>query len=65
MLRRGKLPRLKLYPENLYLHRHGHTTHTFTFETPSEFSLAARVQAHVLLIEAAVKHLRARTGGRP
>ncbi len=39
-----------VYPE--------HTDHFITFETPSEFSLGARVRAQVRLIEACVRRLR-------
>ncbi len=40
---------LALYPE--------HAPHFLTFETPSEFSLALRVRAHIRLLEACVRHL--------
>ena len=64
MLRRGRLDEIPLHPETIYLHRQGHTDHSLTFETPSEFSLTARVQAHVLLIEECMKRLRAQEAGR-
>ena len=61
MLRRRQLERIPLHPETIFLHLHGHTAHSLTFETPSEFSLGRRVQAHVLLIEECVKRLPAAT----
>jgi protein MpaA len=59
-LRRANMARFPLHPEAIYLHLH-HGSHVMTFETPSEFSLAQRVQAHVLLIEECVRRLEART----
>jgi hypothetical protein len=41
-------------PEAVYLHRH-HTRHAFTFETPSEYGLDQRVEAHVAVIETVLK----------
>ena len=61
MIRRRQFERIPLHPENIYFHLHGHTEHSLTFETPSEFSLTRRVQAHVLLIEECVKRLSAKT----
>ena len=43
-------------PEALYLFPN-HCPHFLTFETPSEFSLAERVRAHIRLIEACVRRL--------
>ncbi|HEY5752700.1 MAG TPA: M14 family metallocarboxypeptidase [Chthoniobacterales bacterium] len=40
-------------PEALFLHLH-HSDHTFTIETPSEFSLDMRIKAQQILIQAAV-----------
>jgi protein MpaA len=57
-LRRANLARFPLHPEAIYLHLH-HGSHMMTFETPSEFSLARRVQAHVLLIEECIRRLQA------
>lgn len=57
MLRRN-VHRIPVHAETVHLHLGGHATHTFTFETPSEFSLAKRIRAHVLLIEESVKRLR-------
>ncbi len=48
-----------LAPEALWLYPK-HTAHFVTFETPSEFSLAIRVRAHIRLIEACVRHLSGR-----
>jgi protein MpaA len=62
-LRRANLARFPLHPEAIYLHLH-HGEHTLTFETPSEFSLAKRVQAHVLLIEECIRRCQARNQGR-
>jgi murein peptide amidase A len=44
-------------PEAVYLHRH-HTRHAFTFETPSEYSLNQRVEAHVAVIDAAIRQVK-------
>ena len=57
-LRRANLRNIPFYPEAIYLYEH-HGSHCLTFETPSEFSLARRVRAHVLLIEACVQRLLA------
>ena len=57
MLRRN-VHRVPVHAETVDLHLRGHATHTFTFETPSEFSLAKRVRAHVLLMEECMKRLR-------
>ena len=59
LVRHGHIRRIPVHAETVYLHLHGHAAHTFTFETPSEFSLWERVRAHVLLIEACLKRLRA------
>ncbi len=61
MFRRGRFHRIPVHAETVYLHLQGHATHTFTFETPSEFALAERVRAHRLVIEASVKLLRAQS----
>lgn len=55
-LRRIGLQNIPFYPEAILLYLH-HAPHVITFETPSEFSLARRVQAHVLLMEACVRRL--------
>ena len=55
-LRRANLQRIPLHPEAIYLYLRN-TSHVFTFETPSEFSLARRVRAHVLLMEGCVRRL--------
>ena len=57
LLTRRILPEdVTLHPEALTVYPR-HTDHFLTFETPSEFSLGVRVQAHVRLIEACVRHL--------
>jgi murein peptide amidase A len=43
-----------LLPEAVFLHLH-HAERTFTIETPSEFSLDARVEAQVAIIEECVR----------
>lgn len=53
MRRTLKQGKLLLGPEALFLHLH-HSDHTFTIETPSEFSLDIRVKAQQTLIQAAV-----------
>jgi protein MpaA len=58
-LRRANLARFPFHPETIYLHLH-HGSHMVTFETPSEFSLASRIHAHLLLIEECVRLLRSR-----
>lgn len=55
-LRRANLDRIPLHPEAIYLYLH-HVGHVITVETPSEFSLARRVQAQVLLIEHCIRWL--------
>lgn len=45
-------------PEAVHLHLH-HAERTFTFETPSEFSLDVRVNTQIALIEAALELLDA------
>ena len=58
LLRRRVLPKdLDIHPEALAVYPR-HVPHFITFETPSEFSLAHRVQAHVRLLEACVLHLQ-------
>ena len=59
MIRRRQIQRIPVHAETIYLHLQKQTKHTFTFETPSEFSLTRRVQAHVLLIEECMQRLRA------
>jgi protein MpaA len=44
---------IALAPEAIYLHQH-HSRRTFTFETPSEFSLIDRVESQVALVNACV-----------
>ena len=62
LLRRRDLENLPFCPEALPLYQH-HTPHVITFETPSEFGLARRVRAHVLLVEECVRRLsQERTG---
>lgn len=57
MLRRRDLERIPLHPENIYLHLQNHCAHTLTFETPSEFSLAKRIQTHVRVIDECIKRI--------
>ncbi len=59
MIRRRQIQRIPVHAETIYLHLQKQTKHTFTFETPSEFSLTRRVRAHVLLIEECIKRLSA------
>lgn len=42
------------YPEAIWLHLH-HAERTFTVETPSEFALEQRVQAHVAVLNESVR----------
>ncbi len=63
-LRRANLDRIPLHPEAIYLYLRG-TPHVFTFETPSEFSLARRVRAHVLLMKECVRLLRQQRATAP
>ena len=56
LARRVQPEEVDLHPEAFALYPQ-HTDHVLTFETPSEFSLAARVRAHVRLIEGCVGHL--------
>ena len=55
-LRRANLERIPLHPEAIHFYLR-HAPHVLTFETPSEFSLARRVRAHVLLMEECVRRL--------
>ena len=55
LLRRRNLD-LPFCPEAVLLYHH-HAPHVITFETPSEFSLARRVRAHVLLTQECVRRL--------
>ena len=57
--RRIPLEDVTIYPEALCLYPQ-HARRFLTFETPSEFSLADRVQAHILLIEECVRRLQGR-----
>lgn len=45
-----------MLPEAVWLHLH-HAQRTFTIETPSEFALDRRVQAHVAIIDECVRRL--------
>jgi hypothetical protein len=45
------------HPEAIWLHMHG-SARTFTVETPSEFALSQRIEAHVAVLEAAVTMTR-------
>ena len=56
LLRRAGLERIPFFPEAIHLYP-THAPHVITFETPSEFSLARRVRAHVLLVEECVRRL--------
>ncbi len=51
VIRRRRLPMVVDLPEAVALYQNG-TPCTLTFETPSEFSLANRVQAHARLLQA-------------
>ena len=63
--RRTGIERLAIHAEAIHLYLH-HAPHALTFETPSEFSLARRVRAHVLLVEECVRRLRqVRSAGPP
>jgi hypothetical protein len=44
------------YPEAIWLHTH-HSARTFTMETPSEFALEQRVEAHVSVIDECVRRV--------
>lgn len=57
MLRRARLREIPLHPEAIHLYLH-HTDHALTFETPSEGSLALRVEATVRVIEAFCARLK-------
>ena len=61
LLRRRNLD-LPFCPEALPLY-YRHAPHVITFETPSEFSLARRVRAHVLLVEECVRRLQSERSG--
>jgi murein peptide amidase A len=52
--RRIRLKQYPVMPEAAYL-AFNHSQHTITFETPSEFELGARVQAHTAAIQRAVE----------
>jgi len=43
-----------LAPEAIYLHQH-HARRAFTFETPSEFAIADRVESQVALVDACIR----------
>ena len=55
---RRQTRRIPEHPEALYLYP-ARCQRVLTFETPSEFALARRVQAHVLLLEGCVRRLLA------
>ncbi len=55
-LRRRGLENIPFHPEAIHLYLR-HSPHVITFETPSEFGLARRVRAHVLLVEECVRRL--------
>lgn len=62
VIRRRKIPQdLPGLPEAIVLHLNGCPI-TLTFETPSEFSLDARIEAHKAFIDSAFKHLAAPAG---
>ena len=54
--RKRKAPDMPGLPETLYLHQKGAEV-AMTFETPSEYSLYHRANAHRLFISAAVKYI--------
>lgn len=51
-----KFRKLGGHPESIYLHRF-HSERTFTFETPSEFSLERRIEAHVAFLNEATRRV--------
>ncbi len=55
---------ITLAPEAIYLHRN-HARRTFTFETPSEFAIADRVESQVALVDACVRMLLEANSRRP
>lgn len=55
MLRRIRPERVPFHPEALYLYEH-HTDHAVTFETPSECSLALRVEAMTRVLNTFIRH---------
>ena len=58
IIRRSRIPAdLPGHPEAIALHSLGFTRHNLTFETPSEFSLDVRIDAHRSFIDAAVQYL--------
>lgn len=58
LLRQRILPEdVEMHPEALAVYPR-HAPHFITFETPSEFSLAHRIRAHVRLLEGCVHHLQ-------
>lgn len=59
MLRRMRMAQIPLHPEAIHLYLH-HTDHALTFETPSESSLARRVEAMERVIDRFVQRLLAR-----
>ena len=56
--RRTHVRRIPEHPEAVHLFRHG-CPRVITFETPSEFDLQRRVQAHVLLLRECVRRILA------
>ncbi len=64
MLRRANLARIPLHPEGIYLYRN-QCDRVLTFETPSEFSIARRIDAQVRMLEVcAASVLRVRAAQR-
>ena len=61
---KGRLIRTRVSPETLPEHpeafflRFGHTKRSLTFETPSEFSLTARVRAHCAVLDEVLRLAR-------
>ena len=64
LLRRANLQRVPLHPEAIYLYLN-QCDHCLTFETPSEFALARRVEAHVRALEFCVTSLQRTCPGAP
>lgn len=64
MRRRANLQRIPLHPEAVYLYLH-HCDRVLTVETPSEFGIARRIDAHVKMLEVCVERvLQTRPRGR-
>ena len=64
MLRRANLQRIPLHPEAIYLYLN-QCDRCLTFETPSEFALARRVEAHMRALEFSVASLQRARAGTP